>query len=129
MTEGKVPSKIHLIAGAGGIISFGLDKIIDIWILLQPKEELKKQNIIKDKCIRRWVHNEGFSSFKKYVTTAKDKELEAKIELDEEYNYQDSRTYGIHRRMPHQRLELHRVHFGHCAQNQRLRICYHARFR
>ncbi|KAM9672738.1 F-box DNA helicase 1 isoform 4-T6 [Trichechus inunguis] len=84
VTEGEVPSKIHLI---GGIKSFGLDRIIDIWILLQPEEERKKQNlIIKDKFIRRWVHKEGFSGLKRYVTAAEDKELEAKIAVVEKYN-------------------------------------------
>ncbi|XP_044916768.1 F-box DNA helicase 1 isoform X3 [Felis catus] len=84
VTEGEVPARIHLI---GGIKSFGLDRIIDIWILLQPEEERKKQNlVIKDKFIRRWVHKEGFSGFKRYVTAAEDKELEAKIAVVEKYN-------------------------------------------
>ncbi|XP_021566739.1 F-box DNA helicase 1 [Carlito syrichta] len=84
VTEGDAPSRIHLI---GGIKSFGLDRIIDIWILLQPEEERKKQNlIIKDRFIRRWVHKEGFSGFKRYVTAAEDKELEAKIAVVEKYN-------------------------------------------
>ncbi|KAG8515948.1 F-box DNA helicase 1, partial [Galemys pyrenaicus] len=84
VTEGEVPARIHLI---GGIKSFGLDRIIDIWILLQPEEERKKQNLfIKDKFIRRWVHKEGFSGFKRYVTAAEDKELEAKIAVVEKYN-------------------------------------------
>ncbi|XP_069911893.1 F-box DNA helicase 1 isoform X3 [Oryctolagus cuniculus] len=80
----EVPSRIHLI---GGIKSFGLDRIIDIWILLQPEEERKKRNLfIKDRFIRRWVHKEGFSGFKRYVTAAEDKELEAKIAVVEKYN-------------------------------------------
>ncbi|XP_012520358.1 PREDICTED: F-box only protein 18 [Propithecus coquereli] len=84
VTEGEVPSRIHLI---GGIKSFGLDRIIDIWILLQPEEERRKRNlVIKDRFIRRWVHKEGFSGFKRYVTAAEDKELEAKIAVVEKYN-------------------------------------------
>ncbi|XP_015983469.2 F-box DNA helicase 1 isoform X4 [Rousettus aegyptiacus] len=84
VTEGEVPARIHLI---GGIKSFGLDRIIDIWILLQPEEERKKRNLaIKDRFIRRWVHKEGFSGFKRYVTAAEDKELEAKIAVVEKYN-------------------------------------------
>ncbi|XP_027986712.2 F-box DNA helicase 1 isoform X6 [Eptesicus fuscus] len=84
VTDGEVPARIHLI---GGIKSFGLDRIIDIWILLQPEEERKKRNLlIKDRFIRRWVHKEGFSGFKRYVTTAEDKELEAKIAVVEKYN-------------------------------------------
>lgn len=84
VTDGEVPARIHLI---GGIKSFGLDRIIDIWILLQPEEERRKRNlIIKDRFIRRWVHKEGFSGFKRYVTAAEDKELEAKIAVVEKYN-------------------------------------------
>ncbi|XP_030176961.1 F-box DNA helicase 1 isoform X3 [Lynx canadensis] len=77
----------HVFYLTQGIKSFGLDRIIDIWILLQPEEERKKQNlVIKDKFIRRWVHKEGFSGFKRYVTAAEDKELEAKIAVVEKYN-------------------------------------------
>lgn len=42
--------------------------------------------IIKDSFIRRWVHREGFSGLKRYVTAAEDKELEAKIAVVEKYN-------------------------------------------
>lgn len=42
--------------------------------------------LIKDRFIRRWVHKEGFSGFKRYVTAAEDKELEAKIAVVEKYN-------------------------------------------
>lgn len=84
VTDGEVPARIHLI---GGTKSFGLDRIIDIWILLQPEEERKKRNlVIKDRFIRRWVHKEGFSGFKRYVNAAEDKELEAKIAVVEKYN-------------------------------------------
>lgn len=47
-----------------------------------PPENL----VIKDKFIRRWAHREGFSGFKRYVTAAEDKELEAKIAVVEKYN-------------------------------------------
>uniref|UniRef100_A0A2I3LWL9 F-box DNA helicase 1 n=1 Tax=Papio anubis TaxID=9555 RepID=A0A2I3LWL9_PAPAN len=77
----------HVFYLTQGIKSFGLDRIIDIWILLQPEEERRKQNlVIKDRFIRRWVHKEGFSGFKRYVTAAEDKELEAKIAVVEKYN-------------------------------------------
>ncbi|XP_016045256.1 F-box DNA helicase 1 isoform X2 [Erinaceus europaeus] len=84
VTEGEVPARIHLI---GGTRSFGLDRIIDIWILLQPEEERKKHNlVIKDRFIRRWAHKEGFSGLRRYVCAAEDKELEAKIAVVEKYN-------------------------------------------
>lgn len=84
VTEGEAPARIHLI---GGIKSFGLDRIIDIWILLMPEEERRKQNlVIKDRFIRRWLHKEGFSGLKRYVIAAEDKELEAKIAVVEKYN-------------------------------------------
>lgn len=42
--------------------------------------------VIKDRFIKRWVHKEGFSGLKRYVTAAEDKELEAKIAVVEKYN-------------------------------------------
>ena len=42
--------------------------------------------VIKDRFIRRWAHKEGFGGFKRYVTAAEDKELEAKIAVVEKYN-------------------------------------------
>ncbi|XP_036615199.1 F-box DNA helicase 1 isoform X1 [Trichosurus vulpecula] len=84
VTEGKAPSRIYLI---GGTKSFGLDRFIDIWILLQSDEEQKKQNLsIKDRFIRRWVHKDGYGGLKRYAVAAEDKELMAKIAVVEKYN-------------------------------------------
>ncbi|XP_038597076.1 F-box DNA helicase 1 [Tachyglossus aculeatus] len=86
LTKGDQPAKIYFV---GGIKSFGLDRIIDIWILLQPEEARKKQNlIIQDSFIRRWAQQDGYSNFKRYAANAEDKELEAKIAVVEKYNFQ-----------------------------------------
>ncbi|KAM8982099.1 F-box DNA helicase 1 isoform X1 [Sarcophilus harrisii] len=84
VTEGKTPSRIYLI---GGTKSFGLDRFIDIWILLQSDEEQRKQNLsIKDRFIRRWMHKDGYGGLKRYAVAAEDKELMAKIAVVEKYN-------------------------------------------
>uniref|UniRef100_F7CMU2 F-box DNA helicase 1 n=1 Tax=Ornithorhynchus anatinus TaxID=9258 RepID=F7CMU2_ORNAN len=86
LTNGDQPAKIYFV---GGIKSFGLDRIIDIWILLQPEEARKKHNlIIQDSFIRRWAQQDGYGNFKRYAANAEDKELEAKIAIVEKYNFQ-----------------------------------------
>ncbi|XP_069485754.1 F-box DNA helicase 1 [Ambystoma mexicanum] len=99
VTEGERPARIHLI---GGPQSFGLDRIRDIWILLQPEEErIKKCLQIKDSFIRMWSKKEnGFASLKKYATASEDKELEGKIAVVEKFNIRIpelvSRLYNCH---------------------------------
>ncbi|XP_029471363.1 F-box DNA helicase 1 isoform X2 [Rhinatrema bivittatum] len=84
VTEGDRPARIHLI---GGPKNFGLDRIQDIWILLQPEEERKRQCLfIKDVFIKMWVNHGGFGALKQYAANAEDKELEAKIAVVEKYN-------------------------------------------
>ncbi|XP_074050997.1 F-box DNA helicase 1 isoform X3 [Macrotis lagotis] len=84
VTEGKAPSRIYLI---GGTKSFGLDRFIDIWVLLQSAEEQRKQNLsIKDRFIRRWIYKDGYGGLKRYAVAAEDKELMAKIAVVEKYN-------------------------------------------
>ena len=46
MKNNKKTSKIPPKKLFQGIKSFGLDKIIDIWILLQPEEERKKREYL-----------------------------------------------------------------------------------
>ncbi|XP_056429197.1 F-box DNA helicase 1 isoform X2 [Hyla sarda] len=80
VTDKENPSLIHII---GGPESFGLSKILDIWVLLQPKSE--RQLTIKDRFIAKW-QDKGFSALKAYAVSAEDKELEAKISVVEKYN-------------------------------------------
>ncbi|XP_070610573.1 F-box DNA helicase 1-like [Erythrolamprus reginae] len=77
VTGGDSPAKIHLL---GGLKAFGLDKIHDLWKLLNP--ELKHE--IKDSFIKRWV-DKGLASIKDYAEKAEDKQLEIKIGIVEKY--------------------------------------------
>ncbi|OCT89245.1 hypothetical protein XELAEV_18017864mg [Xenopus laevis] len=83
VTEGEKPAQIHII---GGPNNFGLSKILDIWILLQPESEReRKQLFIQDSYIRMWAKKGGFSALKLYAVSSEDKELEAKISVVEKY--------------------------------------------
>ncbi|XP_050792760.1 F-box DNA helicase 1 isoform X2 [Gopherus flavomarginatus] len=84
ITGGERPTKIHLL---GGLKNFGLDKIHDIWKLLQPEEarvRLKLQ--IDDHFIKKWVEKDGFQGLKNYAAKTEDRELEVKITIVEKYN-------------------------------------------
>ncbi|XP_078533407.1 F-box DNA helicase 1 isoform X2 [Lissotriton helveticus] len=85
VTEGERPARIHLI---GGPRSFGLDRIRDIWILLQPEaERMKKCLFIKDNFIKMWSRKEnGFAALRQYASASEDKELESKISIVEKFN-------------------------------------------
>ncbi|KAM4747278.1 F-box DNA helicase 1 [Rhinophrynus dorsalis] len=84
LTEGENPSRIHII---GGPENFGLNKILDIWILLQPEGERMRQRLyITDPYIKMWAKNGGYAALKNYAVSSEDKELEAKIAVVEKYN-------------------------------------------
>ncbi|XP_066561210.1 F-box DNA helicase 1 isoform X2 [Amia ocellicauda] len=86
VTESNPPPKIHIV---GGIEHFGLRKILDIWILLQPEQDRKQKNLeIVDKFIKNFCRDSlgGYKGLKKYASTAEDCELEGKIALVEKYN-------------------------------------------
>ncbi|MEE6481683.1 hypothetical protein FKM82_012932 [Ascaphus truei] len=84
VTDGETPSRIHIIGGPG---KFGLNKILDIWVLLQLETERGKRSLrIKDPYIAMWARNGGFSAMKKYALCAEDKELEGKIAVVEKHN-------------------------------------------
>ncbi|XP_074832215.1 F-box DNA helicase 1 isoform X2 [Carettochelys insculpta] len=83
-TGGEKPTKIHLL---GGLKNFGLDKIHDIWKLLQPAEAHVRLNLqIDDRFIKKWVDKDGFQGLKTYASKTEDKELETKIAIVEKYN-------------------------------------------
>ncbi|MGH0131007.1 UNVERIFIED_CONTAM: hypothetical protein FKN15_008691 [Acipenser sinensis] len=85
VTERETPPKIYII---GGVDSFGLRKILDIWILLQPEEERKRKNLeIVDKFIRYFARKDGYRGLKEYVFKAEDGELEGKISVVEKYTF------------------------------------------
>ncbi|XP_041110648.1 F-box DNA helicase 1 [Polyodon spathula] len=85
VTEREKPPKIHII---GGVDSFGLRKILDIWILLQPEEERKRKNLeIVDKFICYFTRKGGYRGLKEYVFKAEDGELEGKISVVEKYTF------------------------------------------
>ncbi|XP_075713612.1 F-box DNA helicase 1 isoform X4 [Rhinoderma darwinii] len=100
VTDRENPSIIHII---GGPENFGLRKIYDIWVLLQPESERQRQNLyFKDRFIATWK-NKGFLALKEYAVSSEDRELEAKISVVEKYN----------RRIPElvKRIEMsHTVH-------------------
>ncbi|XP_063068175.1 F-box DNA helicase 1 isoform X2 [Engraulis encrasicolus] len=73
--------KIHIV---GGVDNFGLKRIMDIWILLQPDDKRKKENLyIQDAFIRGFSRHQlgGFGGLKKYASNTEDHELEAKLEV------------------------------------------------
>ncbi|XP_064417301.1 F-box DNA helicase 1 isoform X2 [Latimeria chalumnae] len=84
-TEGDTPAKIYIV---GGVDRFGLNKILDLWRLLQPQEERQRRNLqIEDSFIGMFAKKGGYSALKDYVQKAEDKELEAKITIVEKYSY------------------------------------------
>ncbi|XP_042191393.1 F-box DNA helicase 1 [Callorhinchus milii] len=85
LTAGQNPSKIHLIGGLG---KFGLDTILDVWMLLKPDEDPKrKEAVIRDPFIRIFSRNGGFRGLKDYVSTAEDEVLGGSIAVVEKYRF------------------------------------------
>ncbi|XP_053572390.1 F-box DNA helicase 1 isoform X2 [Bombina bombina] len=86
VTEGENPSRIHII---GGPDNFGLNKILSIWVLLQPEAERSKRGLyVTDNSIAMWQKQGGYAALKKYAVSAEEKELEAKIAVVEKYKNQ-----------------------------------------
>ncbi|XP_041936723.1 F-box DNA helicase 1 [Alosa sapidissima] len=78
--------KIHFI---GGVDNFGLKKILDIWVLMQPTEKRKKENLfIQDAFIRGFSkeHLGGYGGLRRYATHTDDRELEGKLNVVERYH-------------------------------------------
>ncbi|KAL2087347.1 hypothetical protein ACEWY4_016175 [Coilia grayii] len=86
LTEDNPQCRIHIV---GGVDSFGLKRIMDIWVLMQPDEKRKKENLsIQDAFIRGFskVRLGGYMGLKRYATNTEDHELEAKLEVVERYH-------------------------------------------
>uniref|UniRef100_A0A8C9WAB5 F-box DNA helicase 1 n=1 Tax=Scleropages formosus TaxID=113540 RepID=A0A8C9WAB5_SCLFO len=86
LTEGEQRPKLHFV---GGIDSFGLGTILDLWILMQPEEERNKKNLaIKDSFIKHFCKTKlgGYAALKRYVIESEDRELEVKLAVVEKYN-------------------------------------------
>ncbi|XP_036375995.1 F-box DNA helicase 1 [Megalops cyprinoides] len=87
LTEGNGPPRIHIV---GGSDNFGLKKILDIWVLMQPENERKQKNlVIEDKFISSFCRQKqgGYAGLKVYIKHTEDRELEAKLAVVEKYNH------------------------------------------
>ncbi|XP_026874424.2 F-box DNA helicase 1 isoform X2 [Electrophorus electricus] len=86
LTDANPDCRIHIV---GGVENFGLNKILDIWILMQPEEKRKRENLwIKDRFIRHFCKAKlgGYVGLKKYAAHTEDRELAAKLSVVEKYN-------------------------------------------
>lgn len=86
LTEVNPNCKICIV---GGVENFGLDKIMDIWVLTQSEDTRKKDNLkIKDFFIRNFCKEKmgGFMGLKGYAIASEDRELEGKLAMVEKYN-------------------------------------------
>ncbi|KAE8281648.1 F-box DNA helicase 1 [Larimichthys crocea] len=85
LTDANPDCRIHFVGGVKGI---GLDRIMDIWNLLQQTGSSHKPKFIRDPLIRFFAkkNQNPFWALKKYVTQTEDKELDAKLSIVEKYS-------------------------------------------
>uniref|UniRef100_A0A672RTW2 F-box DNA helicase 1 n=1 Tax=Sinocyclocheilus grahami TaxID=75366 RepID=A0A672RTW2_SINGR len=86
LTDVNPNCKIYIV---GGVENFGLDKIMDLWVLMQPEDKRKNGDLaIKDYFIRSFCKDKmgGFRGLKGYAMASEDRELEAKLAVVEKYN-------------------------------------------
>ncbi|XP_051544613.1 F-box DNA helicase 1-like [Myxocyprinus asiaticus] len=86
LTDINPSCKIYIV---GGVENFGLEKIMDIWVLMQPEDKRRKDSLtIKDYFIRSFCRDKmgGYRGLKGYATASEDRELEAKVAVVEKYN-------------------------------------------
>ncbi|XP_022527587.2 F-box DNA helicase 1 [Astyanax mexicanus] len=86
LTDANPSCKIHIV---GGVDNFGLKKILDIWVLMQPEAKRRSENLmIRDGFIRSFCKDKlgGYAGLKKYALNAEDRELEAKLSVVEKFN-------------------------------------------
>ncbi|XP_064175605.1 F-box DNA helicase 1 [Anguilla rostrata] len=87
LTSPTSPPKIHIV---GGVENFGLKKILDIWVLMQPESDRIQKNLsIGDYFIRRFCSQSlgGYAGLKRYACNTEDRELEAKLAVVEKYGH------------------------------------------
>lgn len=85
LTDANPHCRIHII---GGVDSFGLKRIMDIWVLMQSEDKRKKESLtINDSFIRGFTREKlgGYSGLKRYAQNTEDHELEAKLEVVERF--------------------------------------------
>uniref|UniRef100_A0A673B2R5 F-box DNA helicase 1 n=1 Tax=Sphaeramia orbicularis TaxID=375764 RepID=A0A673B2R5_9TELE len=83
LTDINPQCRIHFVGGVRGI---GLDKINDIWKLMQ-KAQPGAQVGIRDPLIRSFAKKMGFWGLKAYATQTEDRELEGKLSIVEKYRH------------------------------------------
>ncbi|XP_053364866.1 F-box DNA helicase 1 [Clarias gariepinus] len=86
LTDINPNCKIHIV---GGVDNFGLKQIMDIWILFQPDEKRRNENLwIKDSFIRSFCKERlgGYGGLKRYAMHTEDRELEGKLAVVEKFN-------------------------------------------
>ncbi|KAL0962840.1 hypothetical protein UPYG_G00346190 [Umbra pygmaea] len=83
LTDANPHCRLHIV---GGVENFGLNKIMDIWVLMQPPNN--RCHGIKDAFIRRFTKDSlgGYMGLKMYATKTEDHELEGKFTVVEKYN-------------------------------------------
>uniref|UniRef100_A0A673AY96 F-box DNA helicase 1 n=1 Tax=Sphaeramia orbicularis TaxID=375764 RepID=A0A673AY96_9TELE len=88
LTDINPQCRIHFVGGVRGI---GLDKINDIWKLMQKAQPgaqgANEQAICKDPLIRSFAKKMGFWGLKAYATQTEDRELEGKLSIVEKYRH------------------------------------------
>ncbi|XP_030575775.1 F-box DNA helicase 1 isoform X2 [Archocentrus centrarchus] len=85
LTDANPNCRLHFI---GDIKNIGLDRIMDIWYLMQQQQEgYERTHYFKDRLIRSFVRrNENpFYTLKKYVEQTEDNDLHAKLTIVETY--------------------------------------------
>ncbi|CAB1345842.1 unnamed protein product [Coregonus sp. 'balchen'] len=83
LTDDNPRCRLHIV---GGLENFGLNRIMDIWVLMQP--ENNRSRGIKDSFIRRFTKQSlgGYCGLKSYAKNTEDRELEGKLSMVEKYN-------------------------------------------
>ncbi|KAJ8250010.1 hypothetical protein COCON_G00232260 [Conger conger] len=87
LTSAPDPPRIHIV---GGVDNFGLRKIMDIWVLMQPESYRNQKSLtIGDNFIRSFCRPSlgGYGGLKRYACHTEDRELEGKLAVVEKYSH------------------------------------------